>query len=125
MSSTEVNILEELKVCEISVWDAFVLGDGEADKAALDSAFLGVYSDGFACKSDHVQQLANGPSVDVYALSELKVIQMGSDHAVLSYRADFTRIAHTVSEAMNVSSIWRRKGSSWTNIFSLDTPAVA
>lgn len=115
-------LLAELTECEERVWQALVRGDPQADAAALSDDFLGVYSDGFATKGDHVAQLGNGPTVQAYALSELRVLALGEDHAVLSYRADYCRQRCEEIEAMFVSSIWRREGMGWINIFSQDTP---
>ena len=117
-------LLQELEVCETAVWDALVRGDMKTDEAALDDGFLGVYSDGFAEKMDHVQQLADGPTITSYQLSDLRVLSLGNDHAVLSYRAEFLRSQKTESEAMYVSSIWRRSETGWINVFSQDTPAT-
>jgi hypothetical protein len=117
-------LLAELRLCEIGVWEALVRGDAQADDAALDDKFLGVYSDGFSGKIDHVQQLANGPTVAAYELSDLRVLPLGKDHAVLSYRALFLRRRHTAPEAMYVSSIWQRTKQGWINVFSQDTPAI-
>lgn len=116
-------ILQQLQRCETAVWNALLHGDSQADDAALDPAFLGVYPDGFSGKKDHVQQLRTGPTVASYRLSDLRVIPLGHDHAVLAYRADYRRADGTAPEAMYVSSIWRRTESGWINIFSQDTPA--
>ncbi|NOR61674.1 MAG: DUF4440 domain-containing protein [Rhodobacteraceae bacterium] len=113
----------ELTKCEERVWNALVTGDQHADEAALDERFLGVYPDGFAKKSAHVQQLADGPTVQSYTLSDLRVLTLGDDHAVLSYRADFQRRTQAKPEAMYVSSIWQRLAGGWVNVFSQDTPA--
>ncbi len=118
------DLLAQLEACERRVWDALVDGDMDADQDALDDDFLGIYADGFSAKTDHVQQLANGSTVDVYQLSGLRTLSLGSAHAVLSYRADFRRANKTSFEAMYVSSIWRRKGVGWVNILSQDTPAT-
>jgi hypothetical protein len=120
----EKKLLEELRFCELKVWDALVCGDRQADEAALDDGFLGVYPDGFAGKGDHVQQLAGGPTVKSYQLSKLRVMSLGGDHAVLSYRAEFLRQGRAEPEAMYVSSIWRRAEQGWINVFSQDTPAT-
>ena len=117
-------LLIELRLCETRVWEALVCGDRQADEAALDDGFLGVYSDGFAGKADHVQQLAHGPTMKSFELSDQRVMPLGDDHAVLSYRAEFQRMNCTEPEAMYVSSIWRRSKQGWINIFSQDTPAL-
>lgn len=121
---TEDRLLNELTLCECKVWDALVSGDRQADAAALDDGFLGVYPDGFAGKHDHVQQLADGPTIKSYELSAHRVLLLGNDHAVLSYRADFVRQKRRDTEAMYVSSIWRRSDEGWIGVFSQDTPAV-
>jgi len=115
-------LLAELEECEDRVWQALVRGDQQADAAALSEDFLGVYSDGFGQKSDHVAQLANGPTVHCYDLSDLRVRALGEDHAILSYRADYCRHEKADKEVMFVSSIWQRNGAGWINIFSQDTP---
>ena len=122
--ATDAN-LEVLKACETRVWDALVSGDGQADDAALDPDFLGVYSDGFSGKSDHVGQLDNGPTIRSYTLSDLRVIPLSDGLAMLSYRADYQRLTRSEPEAMYVSSIWKRNDTSWVNLFSQDTPAVS
>lgn len=119
-----MSILEELTRCEEAVWQALVSGDRDADTKALDDNFLGVYPSGFAKKSDHVDQLTDGPTIKTYTLSERQVLRLGNDHAVLSYRATFTRLTSTVSEEMFVSSIWKRRDQGWVNVFSQDTPAA-
>ncbi len=119
-----VELLAELELCETNVWEALVQGNMQADDKALHEEFLGVYSDGFAGKTEHVQQLAGGPTVESYELSDLRVLSLGADHAVLSYRADFLRKKLTVPEVMYVSSIWRRQIECWINVFSQDTPAI-
>lgn len=117
-------LLAELRLCETKVWEALVGGDRQADDAALDESFLGVYSDGFSGKADHVQQLAHGSTIESYELSDLRVKPLGSEHAILSYRAEFLRRKRTEPEAMYVSSIWRRTKQSWINVFSQDTLAI-
>ncbi|QUJ75809.1 nuclear transport factor 2 family protein [Sulfitobacter albidus] len=108
---------------ERAVWDALVQGDAAADAAALDGSFLGVYPDGFAGKADHVNQLKAGPTVAAYTLEDVTVRALGPDHALISYRATFTRAGRSTPEEMYVSSLWQRAGVGWVNIFSQDTPA--
>lgn len=110
--------------CETRVWDALVAGDPATDAAALHEDFLGVYTDGFATKADHVSQLAKGATVQFYRLVDCCVMGLGADHAVLSYHATFLRVGRAEPEAMYASSIWQRAGQGWVNVFSQDTPAT-
>jgi hypothetical protein len=114
---------DTLLACETRIWDALVEGDSAADSAALAEDFLGVYPDGFSGKSDHVAQLAAGPSVQRYRLSDLRVFRLGADHAAIAYCADFVGLGSGNASRMYVTSIWRSEGGPWINIFSQDTPA--
>jgi len=122
MGNDQAELLAELQMCEMRVWEALVVGDTRADAEMLHSDFLGVYSDGFAKKADHIQQLEDGPTVKQFALLDCRVLPLGEDHAVFSYRAEFQRIKKETTEAMYVSSVWRRNEGGWVNIFSQDTP---
>ncbi|WP_420011442.1 DUF4440 domain-containing protein [Tateyamaria sp.] len=117
-------LLAELCACESAVWDALVRGDTQADAAALDDSFLGVYADGFAGKAEHVGQLAYGPTVASFSLTDMRARPLGDGHALLSYLAEFQRVSSTQPEKMYVSSIWKRTGAGWINVFSQDTAAA-
>jgi hypothetical protein len=124
MGKEQTELLAELRLCETRVWKALVQGDMQADAETLHPDFLGVYSDGFAEKSDHIQQLEDGPTVRNFTLSDCRVLPLGQDYAVISYRAEFQRITKTTTETLYVSSIWQRNEGSWINVFSQDTPAI-
>lgn len=117
-------LLAELLGCETAVWETLVRGDAAADAAALSADFLGVYPDGFAARESHIGQLAAGPTVARYVLHDARVLPLGGAHALLAYRASYVRAGHTADEEMFVSSIWRRRGDGWENVFSQDTPAT-
>lgn len=117
-------LLDDLLACETRVWEALVTGDAAADAAALSADFLGVYPDGFAGKGDHAGQLADGPTVARFHLTDVQVKPLGADHALLAYCARYLRVGRAEEEEMYVSSIWRRSGEGWVNIFSQDTPAT-
>ena len=116
-------LLARLEACERQVWDALLRGDAAADAAALAEDFLGVYPDGFSDRAGHVAQLAAGASVTAYALSDLRVLPLADGLALLAYHARYRRVGRDADEEMYVSSIWRRAGDGWVNLFSQDTPA--
>jgi hypothetical protein len=120
--------IDDLIRLERKVWDALVAGDAEADIELLSENFLGVYPTGFAVRSDHVEQLADGPSVSAYELSEPRKLDISEQVVMLSYRADFQRapaLGDGRSEVMYVSSLWCQQGDRWINVFSQDTPAMS
>ncbi|MFT7597063.1 MAG: hypothetical protein ACI8R4_004407 [Paracoccaceae bacterium] len=71
----------------------------------LTPGFLGVYPRGFAGRSDHTGQLTDGPVMQSYDLSDARLLVVGSDHALLCYRADFKRAGSDKAEAMFISSL--------------------
>ncbi len=110
---------------EAEVWDALRRGDAEADAVLLADDFLGVYPSGFADRSDHAGQLANGPTVAEFELREPRLMVLSDNDVLLSYRADWHRLGtgeRGSRESMYVSSLWSRRSGRWVNVFSQDTP---
>lgn len=108
---------------ETAVWQALVDGDAAADARLLADDFVGVYPDGFSGRADHVGQLAAGPTVRTFELSQARMIAVSHDAVLLLYRAMYERVsASTQPESMYVSSLWCRRDDRWVNVFSQDTP---
>ncbi|OZC84794.1 DUF4440 domain-containing protein [Rhodococcus sp. 06-412-2C] len=120
MHDLEVQFFIDL---ESRVWDALANGDADADLELLSADFVGVYPTGFANRADHANQLADGPSIASYSISEAKLIEVSGNAAMLCYRADYLRPHRSVGEAMFVSSLWFQRDGRWQNEFSQDTPA--
>jgi hypothetical protein len=117
--------IEEFVRLETAVWQALVDGDAAADAALLTADFLGVYPSGFAGRDDHAGQLADGPTVATFQLSEARLLAISDDAVMLSYRADSRPAAgssHPEPAAMYVSSLWCHRDGRWLNLFSQDTP---
>lgn len=113
---------------ESQVWEALVDGDGEADRALLSSDFVGVYTTGFADRSEHAGQLAAGPTMASYTLSETRLLPVADGNVMLCYRADYRRVVDGAAgpdEAMYISSLWSERDGRWVNTFSQDTPAAS
>jgi hypothetical protein len=120
----ESHQLESFVDLERAVWQALKDGDAAADARLLSDDFLGVYSTGFAGKSDHVAQLQGGPAVAWYELSSAHIMVLADDLVLLSYFARFGRAGfqkEAEPQAMYITSIWRRQRGSWLNVFSQDT----
>jgi hypothetical protein len=114
--------VETLLAFEHAVWRALVDGDPAADERWLSDDFLGVYPTGYAGRADHVRQLVDGPTVADYELHDARVVAVADDAAVLVYRAAYRRPDRDDREEMYVSSLWCRRGDTWVNTFSQDTP---
>ncbi|WP_151720118.1 nuclear transport factor 2 family protein [Gemmobacter serpentinus] len=124
MSEMQGSMLEEVLAHEHRVWQALVAGDRAADTALLAEDFVGLYPDGYAGRDDHSGQLANGPTVSDYALSEIRMIPLAPDVVILTYLAQYRRPGAARMARMWVSSTWRRGPvAGWINLFSQDTPA--
>jgi hypothetical protein len=110
---------------EKEVWSALVSGDSKADSRLLTDDFLGVYSSGFAGKSDHIDQLMDGPTVAHYEILEERIQVLSEETVLLSYLTKYAPCKNGEvgkSESMYVTSIWRLINGVWKNSFSQDTP---
>jgi len=111
---------------ERQVWDALLRGDASADRELLGSDFVGVYSTGFADRTDHAGQLADGPTVAAYVITDPRLVRLTESAVMLCYRADFRPVRGGQAndeETMYVSSLWIERDGRWWNTFSQDTPA--
>jgi len=117
---------QEILKLEGQVWEALRTGDAQLDGQMLSDDFLGVYPTGFADKSEHVNQLKNGPTVLSYELTSPRLVDLGENRVLLTYKAMWIRLKDSVAapqEEMFVSSVWEYRANRWLNIFSQDTPA--
>lgn len=110
---------------ESLVWEALVSGDADADRELLSDDFVGVYPTGFADRADHAGELADGPSIASYAITDARLIEVAADAALLCYRADYRQAGHSTVEVMFISSLWVERQGRWWNTFSQDTPAAS
>ena len=110
---------------EERVWQAQVSGDAAAEREVLPEDFLGVDTGGFNDLERHLAQLADGPITAQYALSEARLLRLGEDAALLSYRAYARSPGAEVEEVFYISSLWQRREGRWWNTFSQDTPGAA
>jgi hypothetical protein len=112
---------------ETQVWEALRRGDAEADRRLLSEDFLGVYPTGFADRSAHAGELADGPTVADYELHDPRILKVSEDDVLLAYRADWHALVageRGALESMYVSSLWCRRAGAWVNVFSQDCPAA-
>src|SRR4051794_3408888 len=95
---------------ESRVWDALVSGDADADRELLSDDFVGVFPTGFANRADHADDLADGPSIASFIITDARLIDVSEDAALLCYRADYRRPGHSIDEVMFISSLWVQRG---------------
>lgn len=115
----------DLVAAERAVWEALRTGDREADRALLTEDFLGVYPTGFVNRDDHVDELADGPTVLDYEFLEVRTLEVADGTGLIAYRVRFRPAAQAEPITWMVSSIWRREpDGSLANTFSQDTPVT-
>lgn len=119
--------IEEILALETMVWEALKSGDAFLDERMLADEFLGVYPSGFSKKQEHCDQLKYGPTVASYQLADPHLLALTDDLVLLSYVARCSRVINgkpQKAEEMYISSLWKRAGGEWRNLFSQDTPAA-
>ncbi|MFJ6044109.1 DUF4440 domain-containing protein [Brachybacterium paraconglomeratum] len=109
---------------EEQVWQAEVTGDVAAERELLPPDFLGVDTGGVNDLERHIAQLADGPITADFALSEARLLRVGQDAVLLSYRADARAPREQAAETFFITSLWQRREGRWWNTFSQDTPAA-
>lgn len=123
--------LDEALGLERRVWHALCTGDQDLDESMLSEDFLGVYPSGLSDRAEHADQLAGGPTVHDFQLSEAQLVNLAEGRVLLCYRADWRAPRLPGSDqpgparAMYISSIWSLRGDAWINTFSQDTPTEA
>lgn len=122
--NTNGALLSKILALETAVWQALMAGDMEADSRMLTHDFLGVYPSGFSTRAEHCGQLADGPVMESFSLSETQLRVISPDAVLLSYRATYRRTKSRSDEVMYISSLWQRSADGWLNSFSQDTPVV-
>lgn len=110
---------------EEQVWQAQVTGEAAAERELLPADFLGVDTGGFNDLERHLSQLADGPVTADFALSEARLLWVGEDAVLLSYRADARAPGAVHEECFYISSLWQRREGRWWNTFSQDTPGTS
>ncbi len=129
MGAAEMD-LERALALERQVWQALCTGDQARDRSMLSDDFLGVYPSGFSDRTNHVDQLAGGPTVHDFHLSDARLLNLADGQVLLCYRADWRPPRSDGSDrpgpprAMFISSIWEHRPGGWVNTFSQDTPTA-
>ncbi|WP_264213181.1 nuclear transport factor 2 family protein [Leisingera thetidis] len=119
---TDGPLLASILALETKVWEALAAGDPEADGRMLSEDFLGVYPSGFSGKAGHCSQLADGPVMAEYRLSQARLRVIAEGAVLLSYRADYRPANSRSWNRMLISSLWEKGAEGWLNTFSQDTP---
>jgi hypothetical protein len=109
---------------EEQVWQAQVAVDAEAERELLPPDFLGVDTGGSNDLERHLAQLDDGPITAQFTLSEARLLHLGEDAVLLSYRADARAPGSQTEERFYISSLWQRREGRWWNTVSQDTPGT-
>ncbi|MEU4385022.1 nuclear transport factor 2 family protein [Promicromonospora sp. NPDC023805] len=107
---------------ESRVWDTQVSGDPQAQHELLSADFLGVYPSGFANRTEHAEQLSDGPITTSYSIVDARLIEVSESSVLLCYRADHQPSGQDETESMFISSLWVERDGRWRNTFSQDSP---
>jgi hypothetical protein len=124
MTDGATDDLQFFLALEGRVWLAQVTGDAEAERELLPKDFLGVDPSGFLDLEQHLAQLDDGPITEQYTLSEARLLRLGEDAVLLSYRADARAPGAETEQRFHISSLWQRREGRWWNTVSQDTPAA-
>ena len=111
---------------EKEVWEALKNKDKAADARLLADDFVGLYGTGFATKADHINQMDDRYTLEVYKILDVKVIRLRPTMVLLLYKGTCKGTgewAQVCARSDYISSLWVERDGQWLNLFSQDTIA--
>jgi hypothetical protein len=116
--------LDTLFALEKRVWEASKKKDVEGLRQICAEDFVAIYSDGSRLTLDEFCQALPLFEIKRYSLSDVRLLSLGPDAAVLIYKAESQTVFlwETLKERTQVSSTWVRRNGEWRNVFSQETP---
>jgi RNA polymerase sigma factor (sigma-70 family) len=116
--------METLLALEKRAWEAAKNKDVATLRKTCASDFLAVYSDGTRLTLDEYCKALSLIDLKKYSLSDVRLLSLGPDAAVLIYQADTHSVVlgATLKERTQMSSIWVRRDGEWRNVFAQETP---
>jgi hypothetical protein len=111
---------------EKKLWEAWKAKDMKAFKANLSADSVMVNDSGVSSKADALKEMESAScEVKSYALSDIKVMFMNNDAAIITYKStqDATCGGQAVPAAVWASSAYVKRGGRWYAASHQETPA--
>jgi RNA polymerase sigma factor (sigma-70 family) len=116
--------LETLFALEKGVWEMTRKKDGAGLRKVCTKDFLTIHSDGSRLTLDEVCDALPFIDIKSYSLSDVRLISLGPDAAVLVYKAASETVFWGMPwrELTEISSTWVRREGAWRSVFTQETP---
>jgi ketosteroid isomerase-like protein len=106
-------LTEAISARLLAQWEAWKNQDAASNNAVIAEDFNSFWPDG----SRHIgkptaQQMAEQP-ITGYKLSQLRVVPVGADTALVTYFADITIPSDNVEYHMAVGEVWAKRNGQW------------
>lgn len=117
------NALQTLTALEKRVWEATKKKDTKTLRKLCVEEYCAILSDGTQLTRDEICDLLPIVEISSYSMSDVRLISLGSDAAILTYKAKSQTIilGEKVDEETRIASTWTRRNGEWQNVFYQET----
>ena len=120
--------MDSIAALEKTGWEAWKNHDGKVPAELLSEKYVGFNAAGRTNKAMSVESMAKtNCNVNSYSWSDQKMRMLGSDVAVLTFKADqdYTCDGKKGDTPTESASVYVREGDKWKNVFYAETKVVA
>ena len=123
-SSKTPDLNGTLQKLETQGWELFKNKDKKWGSLCVPE-YTGVFSDGSVNNLSQALQAMTSFTINHYALSDMKVVPLGPNAAVVNYKANVNITGNDgkpQDEKLAVTSVWVKRGGQWKNIRYHESP---
>jgi ketosteroid isomerase-like protein len=106
-------ITEAISARLMAQWEAWKNQDAASNNAVIADDFTSFWPDGTRHTGKPTAQQMSEQPISGYKLSELRVVPVGSDTALVTYFADIKTPGSTVEHHMAVGEAWVKRIGKW------------
>ncbi|WP_336213797.1 nuclear transport factor 2 family protein [Nonomuraea sp. LPB2021202275-12-8] len=118
-----MSIEHELRELEEKGWAAISVGNGDFYRELVTDRTVCVEPDGLQTGAELAADIdANKSPFDDYTLEDVKVLPLGAESALITYRATVRLNAADFSFQLYMTSVYERAGNAWKLLFHQQTP---
>ncbi|WP_068921586.1 nuclear transport factor 2 family protein [Planobispora rosea] len=118
-----MTIEKELRELEEKGWAAISVGNGAFYRDLVTERTICVEPDGLQTGRELADDIdANKAPFDDYRLDDVKVLPLGHESALITYRATVRLSQSDFSFQLYMTSVYERSGSAWKLVFHQQTP---
>ncbi|SDL60929.1 nuclear transport factor 2 family protein [Nonomuraea jiangxiensis] len=118
-----MSLEKELRDLEEKGWAAISVGDGQFYRELVTDRTICVEPDGLQTGHELADDIdANKSPFEDYKLENVKVLELGAESALITYRSTVRLKGTDMSFQLYMTSVYERSGNAWKLAFHQQTP---